>query len=181
MRSANTTAKVHKAPRTRKAVVKSVPDDLVPSAAAEAMRIVGVKREIRLALFEKAIDRLLSERENRDFVIFEMRGSPDSYVQYMLHDGAVLGEVGSRGWIPEGDELDKERVIALGCLGLEGGGLEANFARDQLPQDARRLACLTELLFGAAYRPTPDFDVTVVTKSLIEAEAAQRWRQQADA
>ena len=162
-------AKVPKARRTRTTTVASIPED------------PGAKRQIRLALFEKAIDRLLSERENRDFVIFELRGSPDSYVQYMLHDTAVLGEVSSRGWIAEGELLDNERVTALGCLGFEGGGLRANFARDQLPHDARRLACLTELLFGAAYRPAPDFDITVVTKSLIEAEAAQRRRQEVDA
>jgi len=59
--------------------------------------------------------------------------------------------------------------------------LLANFARDHLPQDARRLACLTELLFGAAYRPARDFDVAVLTKSLIEAKAAQRRRQEVDA
>ena len=137
-------------------------------------------REIRLALFEKAIDRLLSDRESQDFVIFEMRGSPDSYVQYIVHDGSVLGEVGSRGWVPEGELLEKERVTALGCLGFEGGGYRVNFVRDHLPQDARRLACLTELLFGAAYRPAPDFDVTVLSKSMIEALAAQRRRQVLD-
>ncbi|HEV2035118.1 MAG TPA: hypothetical protein VGU71_13130 [Candidatus Dormibacteraeota bacterium] len=169
MRSANTTAKVRKAPRTRQTVVASVPDDL------------GVKREIRLALFEKAIDRLLSEGENRDFVIFEMRGSPDSYVQYMFHDGALLGEVGSGGWIPEGEVLEKERVAALGCLGFEGGGLRANFARDHLPQEARRLGCLTELLLGAAYQPPRDYDVTVLTKSLIETQAAAQHAREVDA
>ncbi len=169
MRNANTTAKVRKAPITRHAVVASVPDDR------------RTKREIRLALFEKAIDQLLSERENRDFVIFEMRSSPDSYVQYVLHDGALLGEVCSGGWAPEGEVLDQERVTALGCLGFEGGGLRANFARDNLPQNARRLACLTELLFGAAYRPATDFDVTVVSKSMIEAVAAQRRKQEVDA
>ena len=169
MRSANATAKFRTSLVKRQTAHAIVPED--PDG----------KRQIRLALFEKAIDRLLSERENRDFVIFELRGSPDSYVQYMLHDGAVLGEVGSRGWIPDGEVPDKERVTALGCLGFEGGGLRADFARDHLPQDARRLACLTELLFGGAYRPAPDFDVTVLTKSLIEAEAAQRRGQEVDA
>ncbi len=169
MRSAITTAKPRTAPRGPHTEVASVPDD------------PEVKREIRLALFEKAIDELLSERENRDFLIFELRGSPDSYVQYMLHDGAVLGEVGSRGWIPQGQVLDRERVMALGCLGFEGGGLRANFARDDLPQDARRLACLSELLFGAAYRPPCDFDITIVTKSMIEAEAMRRRGQEVDA
>lgn len=168
MRSANTTARFPGAPTRRPAVVVSIPDH------------TGVKRDIRLALFEKAIDRLLSERENRDFVIFEMSGSPNSYVHYMLHDGAILGEVGSRGWVAEGEQLDKERITALGCLGFEGGGSRANFARDHLPQDARRLACLTELVFGAAYRPACDFDVTVLTKSVVEAAAAARRSQAVD-
>jgi hypothetical protein len=140
-----------------------------------------VKKEIRLALFEKALSRLLAEREDHDFVIFELRGRPDSYVLYMLHDGAILGEVGSRGWIAESQLLDNERVTALGCLGFEGGGLRANFARNHLPQDARRLACLTELLFGATYRPGPDFDVTVVTRLLLEADAARRRHHEVDA
>lgn len=170
MRSANTVARFPGAPRRRQAVVASIPDQ------------TGVKREIRLALFEKALNRLLSQRENHDLVIFELRGRPDSYVQYMLHEDVVLGEVGSSGWRAEKNEQsDTERVTALGCLGFEGDGLKANFLRDHLPQDARRLACLTELLFGAAYRPAPDFDITVVTKSLIEAEAAQRRRHEVNA
>jgi hypothetical protein len=162
MRRANTTAKVRKAPRTRQTVVAGVPDHL------------GVKREIRLALFEKAIDRLLSQRENCDFVVFELRGSPEAYVQYMLHDGALLGEVSSKGRVLESDSLDKERITALGCIGFEGGGSCSTFARDDLPQQPRRLACLTELLFGAVYRPDVNFDVTVLTRSLLEAQAAQR-------
>jgi len=169
MRSANTTAKSRAVPQRQRPADTSVQDDS------------GVKRDIRLALFEKALNRLLVEREDHDFVIFELRGRPDSYVQYMLHDGAVLGEVGSRGWIAETQQLDRERVTALGCLGFESGGLKANFARDHLPQDARRLACLTELLLGAAYRPASDFDVTVVTRSVIEAKAAERRGAENDA
>ena len=162
MKNVSTSPKVWKPSRTRQTSVAGPLDDL------------GVKREIRLALFEKALDHLLTERENRDFVIFVMRGGRDAYVQYVLHDGELLGEVGSKGWTPEGELLDTERVTALGCLGFEGGGGRANFARDHLPQDARRLACLTELLFGAAYRPPTDFDVTIVTKALVEAQAAER-------
>lgn len=150
-----------------------------PVAAVQDDR--NVKREIRLGLFEKALHQLLSGHEDRDFVIFELRRSPDAYVQYMFHDQALLGEVGSKGWIPEGELLDKERVSALGCLGFEGGGLQSNFARDHLPQEPRWLACMTELLFGAAFRPERDFDVTVVTRSLIEAEAAQRRSLAVDA
>ena len=169
MRSANTTAKSRAVPRRHQPADTSVQDDS------------GVKREIRLALFEKALSHLLSEGEDRDFVIFELRGTPDSYVQFILHDGELLGEVGSRGWAPEGEPLDRERITALGCLGFEGGGHRANFARDHLPRDGRRLACLTELLFGAAYRPRCDFDVTVITKAMIEAEALRRRAQEVDA
>lgn len=168
MRDVITAAKVRKARRQRPAPIGSIPDD------------PGVKREIRLALFEKALDRLLAERENHDFVTFELRGRSESYVQYTLHDGALLGEVSSEGWIPEREPLDREQVTALGCLGFEGGGHRANLARDHLPQDARRLACLTELLFGAAYRPPTDFDITVVTKTLVEAQAAERRARRGD-
>ena len=169
MRSANTTAKSRAVPRRHRPADTSVQDDS------------GVKREIRLALFEKALNRLLVEREDHDFVIFELRGRPDSFVQYMLHDGALLGEVGCRGWLGETQQLDRERVTALGCLGFEDGGPKANFARDHLPQDARRLACLTELLFGATYRPAHDFDVAVMTKSMIETVAAQHRGAEVDA
>lgn len=169
MRRANTTANSPTVPRRHQPAVARVQDDS------------GVKREIRLALFERAVSRLLSGSEDSDFVIFELRGRPDSYVQFILNRGALLGEVGSRGWAPDGEPLDRERITALGCLGFEGGGHRTNFARDRLPHDARRLACLTELLFGAAYRPPTDFDVSVVTKSMIEAEAAQRHRAGIDA
>jgi len=155
--------------QSRTVPVPSIPED------------PGAKRQIRLALFEKALDGLLLEPENRDFVIFELRGRPDSYVQYTLHDGALLGEIGSKGWIPEGELLDKERVTALACLGFERGGHRANFARERLPQSARRLACLTELVFGAAYRPPCDCDVTVITKVMIETEALRRRAQEVGA
>jgi hypothetical protein len=164
MRTVNKLAASPKAPRTRHVTVASVADDLV------------VKREIRLALFEKAIERLLSAHESGDFIVFELRGRPDCYVQYTLHDGVLLGEVSVREWIAGGEVLDKEGVTALGCLGFDGG-LRGNFARDHLPDDARRVACLTELLLGAAYRPGPGFDVLVLTKSEIEEAAAMRRSQ----
>ncbi len=59
--------------------------------------------------------------------------------------------------------------------------MRANFVRDHLPQEARRLGCLTELLFGAAYQPPRHYDVTVLTKSLIETQAAGRHAREADA
>jgi hypothetical protein len=159
MKNSNVMAKIR---QRSKPAASSVPDDPIG------------KREIRLAVFEAAIDQLLSDRTDHDFVLLELRGTADAFVQYTLHDGALRAEVGSTGWITESEVLDKERIAALGCLGFQASGSQSNFARVCLPQEPRRLACLTELLFGAAYRPDCDFDVTVLTRSLIEDAAAQR-------
>jgi len=110
-----------------------------------------MEREMRLQIYEKELRRLLLDLRDHDFVIFEDSRDTERYVQFMVHDSAVHGEVGSRHWIPESSGLRKTSVTALGCLGFEGGGPGRNFARDYLSHDARKLACMTELLFGAAY------------------------------
>ena len=112
---------------------------------------VSMDREMRLQMYEKELRRLLFDLRDHDFVIFEDSRDPDRYVQFMVHDSAVLGEVGSKHWMPESSGLRKTSATALGCLGFEGGGQHRNFSRDHLPHDARKLACMTELLFGAAY------------------------------
>ena len=106
---------------------------------------------MRLQIYEKELRRLLFDLRDHDFVIFEDSRDTERYVQFMVHDSAVLGEVGSKHWMPEYSGLRKTSVTALGCLGFEGGGSHCNFSRDHLPHDARKLACMTELLFGAAY------------------------------
>jgi hypothetical protein len=106
---------------------------------------------MRLQIYEKELRRLVLELRDHDYVIFEDSRDTERYVQYIVHDSAILGEVGSRHWMPESSGLRKTSVTALGCLGFEGGGPRRNFTRDHLPHDARRLACMTELLFGAAY------------------------------
>jgi hypothetical protein len=110
-----------------------------------------MERETRLQIYEKELRRLVLELRDHDYVIFEDSRDTERYVQYIVHDSAILGEVGSRHWVPESSGLRKTSVTALGCLGFEGGGPRRNFTRDHLPHDARRLACMTELLFGAAY------------------------------
>ena len=65
----------------------------------------------------------------------------------------------------------KGGVTALGCLGFEGGGRRHNFSRDYLPHEPRRLACLTELLFGAAYGEVGDMTPLVRTRASREAES----------
>ena len=112
---------------------------------------VRMDREMRLHIYEKELRRLLFDLRDHDFVIFEDSRDAERYVQFMVHDSAVLGEVVSKHWMPESSGLRKTSVTALGCLGFEAGGQHRNFSRDHLPHDARKLACMTELLFGAAY------------------------------
>jgi hypothetical protein len=132
-------------------------------------------RDLRLIVYEKELARLLFEMRDHDYVIFEDTRDPDRYVQYFVHDSAVLGEVGSRRWTPESSDLRKTSVTALGCLGFEGGGPGRNFSRDHLPHDARKLACLTELAFGAAYGDAVcEMVPCVLTKAMREAEPPQQ-------
>jgi len=130
-----------------------------------------MERDLRLLMYEKELRRFLFEMRDHDYLIFEDSRDGNRYVQYIVHDSAVLGEVGSRQWLPEADGLRKVSVTALGCLGFEGGGLRRNFSRDYLPHDARRLACLTELLFGAAYGEIGDMTPLVRTRASRESEA----------
>jgi hypothetical protein len=131
-----------------------------------------MEREMRLLVYEKELRRLLLELRDHDCLIFEDSRDTDRYVQYFVHESAILGEVGSRHWMPESSGLRKTSVTALGCLGFEGGGPRSNFSRDYLPHDARKLACLTELLFGAAYGDAVcDMTPLVRTRASRESEA----------
>ena len=139
-------------------------------AVAEAVHAGGMEREMRLMVYEKELRRMLLDLRDNDFVIFEDSRDPDRYVQFFVHDSAVLGEVGSRHWMPESSGLRKTSVTALGCLGFEGGGPQRNFRRDHLQHDARKLACLTELAFGAAYGDgVCDMMPSVRTRAMREA------------
>jgi hypothetical protein len=130
-----------------------------------------MERDLRLLMYEKGLARLLFDLRNDDYVIFEDSRNADYYVQFIVHDSAIFGEVGSKHWMPESTGLRKTSVTALGCLGFEGGGPRTNFTRDHLPHDARRLACLTELLFGAAYGDeVSDMTPLVRTRNSREAE-----------
>lgn len=130
-------------------------------------------RELRLMIYEKELRRLLFEFSDHDYVIFEDARDGDRFVQFLVHDSAIYGEVGSRQWLPEAEGLRKESITALGCLGFEGGGTRRNFSRDHLPHDARRLACLTELLFGAAHGDVAEMTPLVRTRASRESEAPQ--------
>jgi hypothetical protein len=130
---------------------------------------------MRLEIYEKELRRFLNELRDHDFVIFADARDPGRYVQFIVHRSAILGEVGSKHWIPESSGLRKTSVTALGCLGFEGGGPRSNFKRDHLPHDARKLACLTELSFGAAYGDTVcDMVPCVLTRAMREAETPRQ-------
>jgi hypothetical protein len=129
---------------------------------------------MRLRIYEKELRRMLLELSDHDCVIFEDSRDPDRYIQYFVHESAILGEVGSRRWMPESSGLRQVSITALGCLGFDGGGPRRNFSRDHLPHDARKLACLTELLFGAAYGDAvSDMLPLVRTRASTEAEPQQ--------
>jgi hypothetical protein len=130
-----------------------------------------MKRDLRLLMYEKELRRMLFELQDHDYVVFEDSRDDSHFVQYMVHASAVRGEVGSGQWLPEAAGLRKVSVTALGCLGFEGGGVRRNFSRDYLPHSARRLACLTELLFGAAYGEIGDLTPLVRTRASIESLA----------
>jgi hypothetical protein len=129
-----------------------------------------MERELRLHIYEKELRRLLIDLCDHDYLIFEDSRDPDRYVQYYVHDSAILGEVGSGHWIPESTGLRKTTVTALGCLGFDGGGPRRNFSSDHLPHDPRRLACLTELAFGAAYGEGV-YDMTPLVRTRASREA----------
>jgi hypothetical protein len=135
-----------------------------------------MERDLRLLMYEKELRRFLFEMRDHDYLIFEDSRDGNRYVQYIVHDSAVLGEVGSRQWLPEAEGLRQVSVTALGCLGFEGGGRRRNFSRDHLPHDTRRLACLTELLFGAAYGEIGDMTPLVRTRASREAEESPSAR-----
>ena len=52
--------------------------------------------EARLELYRCEVARLLDGAKPNDYLTFQLEGDPDAYVQYMVHDGVLYGEVGSR-------------------------------------------------------------------------------------
>lgn len=139
-------------------------------AVAALCHAAAMHRDLRLVLYEKELRRLLIECREHDYAVFEDSRDEGRYVQFVIHDGAIYGEVGSRHWIPESEGLGRVSETALGCLGFEGARSRRNYSRDCLPHDARRLACLTELLFGAAYGEVEDMTPLVTTRASREAE-----------
>jgi hypothetical protein len=127
-------------------------------------------RDMRLRLFEIELRRLLHSNVEHDYVIFRDVRDPDHYVLYMRHDRATYGEVGWLTPVSGKRQLRPQVERAIGCLGFTGAGPRRKYSRDHLPQDTRKLACLTELLFGAAHGETEDLSVIAMTRPSMEAE-----------
>jgi len=126
-------------------------------------------REMRLRLFDHELRRLLQSDGEHHYVIFCDVQDPSRYVHYLRHDRVIYGEVSSLTRVRGKRQLRSHGERALGCLGFTGTGPRRNYSRDHLPQDSRRLACLTELLFGAAYGETEDLSVIAMTRASMEA------------
>ena len=112
-----------------------------------------MERELRLSIFERELERLLASGVERDYVLFSDVRQPARYVLFMRIDGALRGEVGSNRASVE---------TALGCLGFVRG--TRAYSRHPLPPGARKLACLTELLFGAAYGSVDGLSIVAVSR-----------------
>ena len=113
---------------------------------------------MRLELFERELEQLLRSEVEHDYVSFADAREPSRQVLFLAHDGAVYGEVLSAGRSVE---------TALGCLGFVRSG--SSYSRESLPLDARKLACLAELLFGAAFGPVEGLTMLPVARAGREA------------
>src|SRR5438309_2120693 len=110
-----------------------------------------MNRSDRLAFYESLLDTFLSRAKEKGYMTFDVAGDRDEYVQYQMHSGRILGEVGSRQWTDPERPLTAGAVEGLARLGFTGGGPEKNYAKDGLPSSRSELAALTESLFVTAY------------------------------
>jgi hypothetical protein len=115
----------------------------------------------RFGLYQSLLTTFLSRAKEKGHIVIGVLGRSEEYVQLMLHDDRVSGEVGSRQWSEPERPLPGPAVEALERLGFTGGGPERNFARDGLPRSAAKLAKLTDTLLRTAYDLDEDFSPVV--------------------
>jgi hypothetical protein len=115
----------------------------------------------RTGLYQGLLTTFLARARERGYIVIGVLGRVDEYVQFIVHDDRVAGEVGSRQWSEPERPLPEAAVAALGRLGFTGGGPERNFARDGLPRSAVKLAKLTDTLLRTAYDLDEDFSPVV--------------------
>jgi hypothetical protein len=115
----------------------------------------------RTGLYQSLFTTFLSRAKERGYIIIGVLGRVDEYVQFIVHDDRVGGEVGSRQWSEPERPLPPSTIAALGRLGFVGGGPERNYAKDGLPRSAAKLAKLTDTLLRTAYDLDRDFSPVV--------------------
>jgi hypothetical protein len=115
----------------------------------------------RREFFKGVLDTFLSHSKEKGYVVFEVSGHPNEYVQFQLHSGRVYGEVGSRQWSEPEEPLPAAAVDALALLAFTGGGPEKNYSKDGLPSSAAELAEVANRLFKAAYGVDDEFSPVV--------------------
>src|SRR5438105_10855932 len=120
-----------------------------------------MKRDDRIALYESVIDTFLTLGKEAAFLTLEVLGESSEYAQFVLHDGKVYGEVGSRQWVDPEQPLAPDAVKALEALGFVGGGPERNYSCEGLPSDKHHLAELTDAALRTAYGLDDDFTPVV--------------------
>src|SRR5437867_3146533 len=111
----------------------------------------------RVAFYESMLDAFFAKAKDGGYIVFEVVGGADEYVQYRRCGDRILGEVGSRQWADPERPLPAAAVDSLALLGFSGGGPERNFARESVPGSKTDLAELTERLFRAAYGVGDEF------------------------
>jgi len=115
----------------------------------------------RTGLYQSLLTTFLARTKERGHIVIGVLGRTDEYVQFIIHDDRVGGEVGSCQWSEPERPLPEAAVDALGRLGFIGGGPERNFAQDGLPRSAAKLARLTDTLLRTAYDLDEDFSPVV--------------------
>jgi hypothetical protein len=121
-----------------------------------------MKTSDRTGLYQSLLTTFLARARERGYIVIGVLGRVDEYVQFMVHDDGVSGEVGSRQWAEPERPLPAAAVEALGRLGFTGGGPERNFALDGLPRSAAKLAKLTDSLLRTAYDLDEGFSPVVL-------------------
>ena len=120
-----------------------------------------MNRSDRTGLYQSLLTTFLSRAKERGYIVIGVFGQADEYVQFIVHDDRVGGEVSSRQWSEPERPLSGVAVEALGRLGFVGGGPERNYAKDGLPRSATKLAKLTDTLLRTAYDLDEDFSPVV--------------------
>jgi len=76
----------------------------------------------RVAFYETMLDTFLAKAKDGGYIVLEVVGGADEYVQYRRCGDRILGEVGSRQWADPERPLPASAVDGLALLGFSGGG-----------------------------------------------------------